>query len=467
MSSLVVKNPAPAIQCYPPGPRGHWLTGTVQRWRENSLKYLCELTQEYGDAVRFRFLLHWYGYIFSHPDHNKYVLQDNNHNFTKLPHPTFLLLQPLVGRGLLTNDGDSWLSQRRLIQPIFHRRRIAQFGAIMTEATEAMLDRWATTAGAGRPVDIDHEMTALTMEIVGKALFSIDLTGECDAVGQAFTAVNKQLAELNTRPFSVFLVRCLPFLPEVRRLMANIAVLDDVVGKIVQERRATGQKKDDLLDMLMEARDEETGQGMGDKQLRDEIMTLLLAGHETTANTLSWTFYLLSQHPEANQKLQAELATVLGGRSPTVDDLPNLTYTQMVVEEALRFYPPAYGIARTVVAEDEIGGYHVPAGSVVMLSPYLTHHHPDFWPDPERFDPERFRPEAVAARPRYAYIPFGGGPRQCIGSHFALTEAQLILATIAQRCRLELVPGHPVEPDPLITLRPKYGLPMRRLEIGD
>jgi cytochrome P450 len=233
-----------------------------------------------------------------------------------------------------------------------------------------------------------------------------------------------------------------------------------VVDDIIEQRRRSPDGSDDLLTMLIETRDEETGEAMDDKQLRDEVMTLLLAGHETTSTALSWTLYLLSQHPDVRERLEVEVDAVLGDRKPAFEDLPKLSYANKVLQESLRLYPPAWGLARWCHEADEVGGYYVAPNTSVTLSPFLTHRHPDFWPEPERFDPERFAPEQEKGRPRFAYIPFGGGPRLCIGNQFAMTEAMLILATIVQRYRLELVPGHQVSIDPQITLRPKGGLPM-------
>jgi cytochrome P450 len=243
-------------------------------------------------------------------------------------------------------------------------------------------------------------------------------------------------------------------------MQAAIHELNTVVSNIIRQRRELNTDTGDLLSMLLSARDEETGEGMNDQQARDEVMTILLAGHETTANTLIWTWYLLSQHPEVESRLQSELATVLGGNAPTVEQLPELAYTSMVLQEVLRLYPPAWILSRKAIADDELGGYHIPQGSMVIISPYATHRHPDFWEQPEVFDPERFTPERVAARPHFAHFPFGGGPRLCIGSNFAVMEAQLILATVAQRFRLRLMPDHPVVPEAKITLRPRYGMPM-------
>ncbi|MGH2538484.1 MAG: cytochrome P450 [Candidatus Promineifilaceae bacterium] len=445
----------------PPGPNGHWLFGTTREFKANSLAFLQQLASDHGPAVRFRFFLKYVGYVFCHPEHNKHILQDNNHNYTKLPHPTFLLLEPLLGNGLLLNDGDSWLSQRRLMQPVFHRRQIADFGRVMSEATLRLLEAWEQAAAAGQAVDIDRAMMRLTLEIVGRTLFSMDLTGDAERLGQTFTDINHQFAKMTTQPFSVYMLR-MAFLPSIRRLHHNLGQLNEVVERIIAERRGHGRPAagNDLLAMLMAACDADTGERMTDQQLRDEVMTLLLAGHETTSNALTWTLFLLSEHPDCLAQAQQELTEVLAGRPPAFADLPDLPYTRQVLDEALRLYPPAYAIARHAAGADEVGGYRVPALAAVTLSPYLTHRLPEFWPEPERFDPGRFRPEQVAERPRYAYIPFGGGPRQCIGKEFALTEAHLILATILQRFAPRLAPGHPVEVEPLITLRPRFGLPM-------
>lgn len=458
MSSIATH--APTLP-YPPGPHGHPIFGTVREFQKDSLGTIVRLQREYGDAVRLRFFLHYYGYVFFHPDHLKHILQDNNRNYTKMPSPTFQVMQPLVGYGLLTSDGDFWKRQRRLAQPAFHRRQIAGFGQTMVAATQQMLDRWHAAAQQGQSLDVSAEMTRLTLEIAGKTLFSMDLTGQANTVGAAFTEVNHIITGLTTQPFSPFTVR-MPFWPSTRRMNAGIRQLDNVVNQIIASRRAANEDKGDLLSMLMLARDEDTGEGMNDKQLRDEVMTLLLAGHETTAVALSWALYLLAQHPEAARRLEAEVDHVLAGARPvTIDDLPQLPYTRMVIDETLRLYPPAYAIARWAQQEDEVGGYRVAAQSAVTLFPYVTHRHPALWPDPHRFDPQRFTPEQAADRPRFAYLPFGGGPRQCIGNIFALTEAQLILASLAQRYRWQLATDQTVEIEPLITLRPKNGLPMR------
>lgn len=464
MSASSTQTEVPADQApLPPGPGGRPLLGTVREFRQDILGTLRSWSETYGDAIRFRFFLHFHGYIFSHPGHNKRIFQENNRNYVKLPNPQNNLLVPLVGYGLLTNDGESWLRQRRLAQPAFHRRRIAEFSKIMTQATAQLLENWRGVAKRGDALDVNEAMVRLTLEIVGKSLFSVDLTREAETVGNAFTAVNRQFRDFSSHPFGVWLMNA-TWLPRTRRFMGNVAILDRIVYDIIEERRRLRQNEsgetNDLLDLLMDARDEETGEGMDDRQLRDEVMTLMLAGHETTSNALTWTLYLLSQHPGAREELEQEVDRVLAGRIPTFDVIPQLTYTTMVLEEAMRLYPPAYAVARTAADEDIVGGYKVERGAVITLSPYLTHRHPEFWENPDRFDPQRFSPQRKAQRPRYAYIPFGGGPRMCIGNNFAMTEATLILAMIAQRFRLDHAPEHLVELEPLITLRPRHGMVM-------
>ena len=369
------------------------------------------------------------------------------------------MIQLVTGLNLLTSDGDYWLQQRRLMAPAFHRQRIAGFGVLMSQAAQGMLARWDKTEAAGGWIDAHREIMQVTLEIVGQALFSIDLSGEANALARSFA---EGMDYLNFRLNHVFAWPL--FLPTPRniRLRRALAVTDRVMQEIIDERWHSGAEREDLLSMLLEARYEDSGQGMTDEQLQNELGILVGAGHETTANALIWTFYLLAEHPEVEQALHRELDQVLQGRAPTVADLPALPYTRMVIEEAMRLYPPAWILTgRQVIADDQVGGYTIPAGSIVFISPYATHRDPRFWPDPERFDPSRFAPERAAERPRFAYLPFGGGPRKCIGAEFAMTEAQLILAAVAQRCRLRLKPGWAVEPDPIFTLRVRGGLPMR------
>ena len=444
----------PPANGYAPGPwyRSPWAWEAV--FLPDPIDYLLASFRTFGDvvctrAVPFRSL------FLAHPDHIKHVLQDNARNYVK--GIVIARLKVVIGDGLFTSEGDFWRRQRRLSQPAFHRDHLAGFATTMTETTAAMLDRWTARARTGAPFDVSAEMSGLTLGIVGRALFSRVLDAHADDVGQALTAA---LAILNERA-----IRFLPspiWWPSAtnRRLRRAIAVLDRVVYDIIETRRRTATQPRDLLAMLLLARDEETGAGMTDRQLRDEVMTFLLAGHETTAVALTWTWYLLDRHPGVAERLRAEVAAALGTRTPTVDDLPRLGYARMVVEEAMRLYPPVWGFTRQAIDEDHVGGFTIPKRSVVTISPYVTHRHPSYWHDPERFDPERFTPERIRSRPRFAYLPFSGGPRLCIGNEFALMEAQLVLAMTVQRYRLRLVPGTRVEAESRLTLRPRGGLPM-------
>lgn len=441
-----------------PGPHGFGLPDSMLDFRRDPLRSVLEMTHRYGDVVRLHFLF-WDSYLVNHPDGIKHVLQENQRNYTKDIY-WLRFLRELLGQGLLTSDGESWLHQRRLMQPAFHRKRLAAFGTLMTGDTFAMLERWQRFAERDQPLDVADEMTRLTLRIVGQALFNTDLSNEADIVGQVFMTVRTQLLKYISAPYLPLGVPT----PRNRRMQAAFRMLDMVVRDIIHQHRNlptdTNSDAGDLLSMLLLARDEETGQSMNDQQVRDEVMTLLLAGHETTSTALAWNWYFLSQHPEIERRLHAELDTVLAGQVPTVELLPDLPYTHMVLEEVLRLYPSTFGLGRKAVAADEIGGYCIPANSMILLCPYTTHRHPAFWEHPEVFDPERFTAEREASRPHYAYFPFGGGPRMCIGNNFALMEMQLILATVAQRYQLRLVPGHPVEPELSLTLRPRYGLPM-------
>src|SRR5271170_6672489 len=445
--------PANAKGATPPGPRGHLLLGSLREVQHDPLKLLHDGFREHGDVVRFRFGAER-GVLLAHPDHIRHVLHDNHRNYDK-NNVDYAMLRRLLGNGLLTSDGAFWRRQRRLIAPMFHRQRVAGFCSLMVDSTLEMLERWEAFAQSGEPFDAAAEMARLTLAIVAKALFSADVSEDAETIGAALTVVNRQLGEFH-------LLDMLWMIPTLRKRRFRNAVraLDRVVDKIIDQRRRSTHRNQDLLSMLLDAVDEETNQAMTPRQVRDEVLTLLLAGHETTANALVWTWYLLSQNPEVADKLHHELASVLGERAPGGPDLPRLPYTRMVVEESMRLYPPAWAVSRNAIGDDEIGGYRIPRQTNMIICSFVTHRHPAIWEEPERFDPERFSPERSEGRPNFAYLPFGGGPRICIGNSFAMTEAQLILATAAQRYRLRLVPGHPVELHPLITLRPRHGMRM-------
>lgn len=420
------------------------------------LQFYSSMRLRYGDVVGSRIGPLYVCMVF-HPDGVGHVLQERHAIYHK-DNADYRMLKPVLGEGLVTSNGDLWLRQRRLMQPAFHRDRIAAFASLMTAHTERMLTRWHDAAKGGAPRDVAAEMMTLTLQIATSALFNVDGTDLAEAVRDSFTTVNRHVIENFSAPWMMLPgLRALPT-PGNRRAQAAQRRLDGVVRAIIAERRQHPAAGSDLLTMVLEAHDE--AGGMNDRQLRDEVMTMLVAGHETTSNALAWTFYLLAGAPLVAEKLRDELARSLSGRVPTVEDLPRLTYTRMVIEEAMRLYPPVWTLSRTPREDDTIGGYHIPTGAVVIISPYITHRHPEVWDDPDRFDPERFTPARIAARPRFAYFPFAGGPRQCIGNNFAMMEAQLVLATVAQRFCLALVPGHHVSPEALVTLRPRGGLPM-------
>jgi cytochrome P450 len=438
----------------PPGPRGHWLLGSMPDFLNDSLGYLRRMAQDYGDVVRYR-VAHMIWYQVNHPDGIACILQENNRNYGKGA-LTLGILRPVAGNGLFLSEGEFWLRQRRLMQPTFHHKHLAGFGAMIVEATQARLERWEAYASSGQPLDIMSEMSALTSDVVSRVLFSTP-AGDSAGVAQAVSTLAEDIGYRFAVPF--YPPPPVPT-PRNRRQRAALAALDRATYEIIAARRRGDTNGDDLLSLLLNVRDEETGEGMSDRQLRDEVITLFVAGHETTAVALTWVWHLLAAHPDAAERVRTEQAGVLGDRVPAAADLPQLTYTRMVIDETMRLYPPAWITNRQALADDEICGYHIPAGAIVLLSPYVLHRHPDYWNRPDTFDPERFTPERSAGRPHYAYFPFGGGPRQCIGKGLALIEMQLILAAVAQRFRLRHAPGHAAVPQGQLTLRPCGGLSM-------
>jgi len=425
--------------------------------RRDPLGFFTKLAREFGDVAYFK-LGPQEMFLLNHPDSIRDVLVTHHRNFMK--GRGLQRAKRLLGEGLLTSEGEFHRRQRRLAQPAFHRQRIAAYGATMTDYASRLQERWQD----GATVDISREMTRLTLAIAGKTLFDADVGSEADEIGAALTTAMELFTTL-TLPFADLLEK-LP-LPGKRRFQKARDRLDATIYRMIDERRASGEDRGDLLSMLLLAQDEEDeeaaeghGRGMTDAQLRDEAMTIFLAGHETTANALTWTWYLLSQHPEVEAKLHAELGAVLAGRPPTADDVARLRYTEMIFAESMRLYPPAWIMGRRVLNDYEVDGYLAPAGSIIVMSQYVMHHDARYFPDPFKFDPERWTPEAQATRPRFSYFPFGGGPRQCIGEGFAWMEGVLVMAALAQRWRMQHDPGHRVELQPLITLRPKHGMRM-------
>jgi cytochrome P450 len=441
----------------PPGPRGHALTGNAIELQRNILDFVTKIHEEHGSASRVRLLPGYYGYLLSDPSDYKHVLQENSQVYAKeVLH--FDILSLLIGRSVVTLNGSLWRQRRRLAQPAFHSRKIADLSHIMTDLTEGLIASWDKQP-PGTVVDMEAEMTRLTLRIASKTLLNVEFEGDLNSVGRAFADVNRYMSARWVNPAAIWTAR-IPTRGN-RDYRTAMETLDRAVFDIIAERRASGEDPGDFLSMLLGARDEETGEGLTDLGLRDEVMTILIAGHETSSTALSWTWYLLSQHPEAEEKMHQELDTVLGGRPPEIGDLPNLPYTANVFNEALRLYPPAYVIGRKALLEDRIRGYEIPRGANVYLVPWVTHRRADLWERPLAFEPERFDDERSRGRPQYAYIPFGGGPRRCLGDTFAETESRLILATIGQRYRPVLCADQPVDPRPLVTIRPRHGLRMR------
>jgi len=440
-----------AVISRPPGPKNPPIIGNLYAFRSDPLGFLTKAAREYGDLVYFR-VARQHMYLVNHPDYVREVLVTNQGNFVKSR--ALQRAKVLLGEGLLTSEGQHHLRQRRLVQPAFHRERLAGYAAAMSERAVRWRERWQN----GSTLDISTEMPHLTLSVVAKTLFSADVESEASEIGAAMTTV-LEMFRLLLMPFSEYMEK-LP-LPHVRRFDKARARLDATIYGLIRDRRKSGQDAGDLLSMLLFAQDEEKdGAKMTNQQVRDEALTLFLAGHETTANALSWSWYLLSQNPEAERRLHEELDAVLGGRAPELADVPNLRYTEMILTEALRLYPPAWAIGRMAKGPFSLGGAEVPAKSICILSPFLIHRDARWFPDPEKFDPDRWAPETQDSRPKFAYFPFGGGARVCIGERFAWMEGVIVMAAIAQKWKLRLAPGQHVEPLPLITLRVKNGLRM-------
>lgn len=431
-----------------PGPRSFGNFREVVKLRRDPLSFLRRVVQEFGPVSQFKVGKLQF-FLFTSPEAVREILvthHDRMHKGRALQRARILL-----GDGLLTSEDEFHKRQRRLVNPAFHRERLPAYARQMITAAQTTSDAWRD----GAQVDIANEMMTLTLDIVGRTLFSTDLRGQASEIGQAMhdimTMMNRLLSPLAS------LLNYLP-VPGTYRYWRARFHLEHAVTSMIRERRASGVDHGDLLSMLLLARDEDGGPGMTDQQVRDEAMTIFLAGHETTANALTWTWYLLAKHPEIEARLHAELDTVLGGRPPTFEDYRRLPYTERVLTESMRLYPPAWIVGRTAMEDLEVIGYKIPAKSILLVSQYVNHRAPEYFPDPENFDPDRWLPEAEALRPKLSYFPFGAGPRQCAGEAFAWMEGVLVLATLAQHWRARLIADQPVELLPAITLRPKDGL---------
>ncbi len=431
----------------PPGPP--WYRA-FEVFRMSPPDYLMKLFGEYGDVLRFRGMMSVF--CINHPDYVRQVLTKAWPEYTKGT-LDYRVIARTLGQGLVTNDGPDWARQRRLMQPVFANRNIDGFDGAINEMTAALAAQWQTRA-ADEVVWLDRDMSRVTFQVVCRTLFGA-------AIDEAADEMAGYLDVLNQHPLRVrALLTLLPWLPvpSNRRFARIKARLDDIVDGLVDAHRNGGGAEGDIVHRLLAARDEDSGEGMSEAQMRDEIITLMLAGHETSATALDWTFHLLAQHPEVEARLLDELDRVLGGRPATSADLPALPYLKQVVQESMRVYPPVWGIARRATVESEFGGYRIPAGSYLAITMYVLHRHPEFWPEPERFDPERFAPGRGKSRHSYAYIPFAAGPRACIGAGMAMLEVQLVLAQLLQRFRVRPVAGHPVVPQAVVTLKPRFGM---------
>ena len=450
-----VASPAPNLAAPKPPERPMSLWRFVRTLRENSLATYS--VESYSADIIATKLLWRRTFFLNEPSGIKHVLLDNAANY----HKTEIarrLLEPGLGRGLLTSEDETWRAHRRIMAPSFDHRSIVAYSPIMTEIAEQLVGKW-NAMPADAEIDVAAEMMHATLHIISRTMFSSDSDDIVDVVERG---VERYQDEIRPTLFDLLeLPIWLSRLFNGHRPEAVLVEFDRAIDRMLKEReRISERQPKDLLGRLMAARDEETGGGMTAQEVRNQVVTIFMAGHETTAVALTWTWYLLSQHPAIEAKLHTELQEVLGGRSPRHEDLQKLPYTRMVIEESMRLYPPAHTLSREAMGEDEVLGHRIPAHSTVLIVPWLLHRNPKLWEQPNRFDPERFTPERVAARPRFSYIPFGAGPRICIGAAFAMAEAMLILATVAQRYRLHLKPGHPVEPLGLITLRSRYGMKM-------
>jgi cytochrome P450 len=434
------------------GPAGHWAAGCLPEMQRDPLGLYMRAKAQYGDYVRLRVVPGIYCYVLTHPDAVEHVLHKAHKNYRK-PDIFYKSVSLLVGNGLFTNEGEPWMTQRRLAQPAFHTQFIASLTPLMVEGAEIFVRE--QIAKTGQVLDIVPEMMKVGLRIASTTLFSADISGEADTIGKAFRAAFKHVSD---RLNSLQLIPAWLPTPANRRFKQAKKSLDETVLGFIASHRRTPGKSPDLLTMLVNAHDERTGHGMADRQLLDEALTLLAGGHENMGSALAWTWYLLGKHPDSQERLFEEIDAQLKGRLPTMEDLPKMPLLTATFEESLRIYPPGWGELRESIEPDDINGYAIPRKALIILCQWVTHRHPDFWDEPEIFRPERFLNAAGPQRHRFAYFPFGGGPRICLGLQFAMIEGPLVLATILRRFRVELVADQQVVPDATFTLRPKYGL---------
>ncbi len=433
-----------------PGPRGLPLLGVMPEMVSDMLGLFTNTARDHGGIAQFKLLGKPY-LLVTNPDYVKYILQDNYHNYIR--GRSVETGRVLLGNGLPLTDGDFWLRERRLLQPAFHRDRLQDLTDTAGKVVGSFLDSWSDKARANQMIDMDDEMMRLTLTVIIKSMFSADIDDKILALSHAFNVASKFMLWRSQQMWAPPLNIPVPRNVEYNRALN---VLNETIYPLIADARKN--PKDDLLGMMLEMRDAETGEGMSDQQARDEVVTIFFAGHETTAATMTWAFYSLWQKPEVEGRLRGELKAVLDGRMPTFSDLPKLTYMQMFVNEVLRLYPAAYLFAREAIQDDVIDGYPIGKGVLIFITPFITHRDPNYWKDPDTFDPERFTLDNIASRPKHVYYPFGEGPHVCIGNNFALMEMQLILAGALQRFKFTLDPAQKIAFKPEATLRPKYGM---------
>ncbi len=439
----------------PPLTPGYPFVGILPKIRRNPLQFFVETACRLGDVVELDLGPHR-ALMLNHPTYLKHVLQDNHKNYKKSKF--YGPLKPMLGNGIFMSEGDAWLNQRRSAANGFHGCQIQAMVRGMTEATADMITRWQDVERDGRAIDIVREMSRLALDIVVRCLFNVRLEGQYAIVFEALTTLLRD-AERRVWSFASPPL-CVPT-PRNLECRAALKALDHFVYGIIADRRANLGKHDDLLEILVTSNPQRMREGMPETLLRDQVLSFVVAGHETTANAMAWIWYLLSKHVDVARRVRSEVEQVLEGHTPRFEDLGQLPYARMVFDETLRLYPPVWTMSRDAIDDDYVGDIRIPAGITVMLCPYVVHRRPEFWPNPEGFDPERFAASSHAEIQRYAYLPFGGGPRGCLGSRFATIESIVILTMVTQNYRLELVPGQTVEPEPMITLRPRDGFYMR------
>lgn len=445
---------APALKT-PPVLQGPWPVGSITYFARNPLTFFQTFTPKYEGLFEVTSLFFKVStdfkrmMIVSDPDMAKHILQENNRNYRKSF--GYEVLRLLLGNGLVTSEGDFWRTQRRLMQPAFHRDRLAAFSKIMTDECTVLINKWKALPDK-TVVNLSHDLMEMTLAIICKAMFSTDVAEAVEVVNREFNVANEKLVHRMMQPFRIPL-----WVPTPGNMRESYAYseLKKIVNTVIAKRRKSTERYDDLMAMLMEMKDEDTGEMMSDEQIRDEVVTIFLAGHETTSVALTWLFHCLDENPEAEAKLLHEEKAVLNGRTPLLEDLRQLEYTRMVIEEAMRMYPPVWAVGRHTLEDDVLGGYLLPKGTNCLISIHSIHHNPKYWPEPEKFIPERFTKQNSKDRHRFIYFPFGGGPRLCIGNNFALMEMQLAVPMIVQHFKLHKPKGFKFELDPLITMRPK------------